>query len=186
MPTVICYIIDTVRCSNPNTFMSNILYALSIMYKTRLPMVLVFNKTDIVNHQFAVEWLQDFDKFDESLQEHKTYLSSLSRSMGLVLEEFYTSLNACGVSAVTGIGMDSFITSIERATQEYYETFLPDLENRRNENLKEKSKLIQENEKKFDADHKDNIGSIHPENTEVDIEALYNESVDTLIETLKM
>ena len=111
--------------------MSNILYALSIMYKTRLPLLLCFNKTDIVSHQFAVDWLQDFDQLDEALQLHKTYLSSLSRSMGLVLEEFYTSLNACGVSAVTGIGMDSFMASVEKATQEYYETFIPDLEARR-------------------------------------------------------
>ena len=30
-PTVIIYVIDTVRAENPNTFMSNMLYALSIM-----------------------------------------------------------------------------------------------------------------------------------------------------------
>ena len=30
-PTVIVYVIDTVRAENPNTFMSNMLYALSIM-----------------------------------------------------------------------------------------------------------------------------------------------------------
>ena len=38
-PTVIVYIIDTVRAESPNTFMSNMLYALSIMYKTRLPLI---------------------------------------------------------------------------------------------------------------------------------------------------
>ena len=27
-PTVIVYVIDTVRCENPNTFMSNMLYSL--------------------------------------------------------------------------------------------------------------------------------------------------------------
>lgn len=50
MPTVIVYVIDTKRCENPNTFMSNILYALSIMYKTRLPLLLVFNKIDVKDH----------------------------------------------------------------------------------------------------------------------------------------
>jgi GTPase SAR1 family protein len=90
MPTVIVYVIDTVRCQNPNTFMSNILYALSIMYKTRLPMLLTFNKTDITPHTFATSWLKDYENLEEALKGNKTYLSSLSNSMGLVLEEFYT------------------------------------------------------------------------------------------------
>lgn len=32
--------------------------ACSILYKTRLPLLLVFNKTDIARHDFAVEWMQ--------------------------------------------------------------------------------------------------------------------------------
>lgn len=54
-PTVIAYVVDTPRSSNPTTFMSNMLYACSILYKTRLPLVLAFNKTDIAQHQFALE-----------------------------------------------------------------------------------------------------------------------------------
>ena len=54
-PTVIAYVVDTPRSTNPVTFMSNMLYACSILYKTRLPMVLVFNKTDVAQHQFALE-----------------------------------------------------------------------------------------------------------------------------------
>jgi GTPase SAR1 family protein len=42
-PTVIAYIIDTPRTSRTSTFMSNMLYACSILYKTKLPMILVFN-----------------------------------------------------------------------------------------------------------------------------------------------
>ncbi|KAI3882845.1 hypothetical protein MKW92_016926 [Papaver armeniacum] len=36
-PTVIGYVVDTPRSSSPVTFMSNILDACSILYKTRLP-----------------------------------------------------------------------------------------------------------------------------------------------------
>ena len=46
-PTTIVYVIDTTRCTNPNSFMSNMLYACSIYYKTKLPMLIVFNKTDV-------------------------------------------------------------------------------------------------------------------------------------------
>lgn len=130
MPTVICYVIDTVRCKNPNTFMSNILYALSIMFKTRLPMVLCFNKTDLAPHEFALEWLEDFDNLDVALDKVKGYMTSLSRSMGLVLEEFYTKLNSCGVSGVTGLGMNEFFESINKGRTEYNEVFLPDLKHR--------------------------------------------------------
>lgn len=44
-PTVIVYVMDTVRNVKPVTFMSNMLYACSILYKTnKLPMVVAMNK----------------------------------------------------------------------------------------------------------------------------------------------
>ena len=48
LPTVVVYVIDTPRCASPVTFMSNMLYACSILYKSKLPFVLAFNKTDVV------------------------------------------------------------------------------------------------------------------------------------------
>lgn len=49
--------VDTPRAESPVTFMSNMLYACSILYKTRLPLVLAFNKVDVAQHQFALEVL---------------------------------------------------------------------------------------------------------------------------------
>ena len=43
-PTVVAYVMDTARCVNPVTFMSNMLYACSIMYRTKLPFIVVLNK----------------------------------------------------------------------------------------------------------------------------------------------
>ncbi|KAI7997774.1 GPN-loop GTPase QQT2 [Camellia lanceoleosa] len=40
--------------------MSNMLYACSILYKTRLPLVLAFNKTDMAQQQFALEIVKPF------------------------------------------------------------------------------------------------------------------------------
>ena len=88
-PTVSLYITDTVRCENPNTFMSNMLYALSILYKSKTPLLVVFNKIDILDHAFAMEWMTDFDTFDSALAKQDNYLATLSRSMSLVLDEFY-------------------------------------------------------------------------------------------------
>ena len=44
-PTLVCYVVDTARCVKPVTFMSNMLYACSILYKTKLPFIIAFNKT---------------------------------------------------------------------------------------------------------------------------------------------
>jgi GTPase SAR1 family protein len=46
-PTVVAYVMDTARCVNPVTFMSNMLYACSIMYRTKLPFIVVLNKVRI-------------------------------------------------------------------------------------------------------------------------------------------
>jgi len=48
-PTVIVYVVDVPRSiQNPSTFMANMLYACSIMYKTGLPIVLALTKNDVV------------------------------------------------------------------------------------------------------------------------------------------
>jgi GTPase SAR1 family protein len=93
LPTVIVYVIDTPRCQSPISFMSNMMYACSILYKTKLPFRIVFNKTDIVSHEFAVEWMRDIDVFEEALRSEKSYMSTLTRSMAFVMEEFYSCIS---------------------------------------------------------------------------------------------
>ena len=70
-PTVIAYIIDTPRTSSTSTFMSNMLYACSILYKTKLPMILVFNKIDVKDAAFAQEWMTDFEAFQAALKQRR-------------------------------------------------------------------------------------------------------------------
>jgi len=111
------------------------LYACSILYKTRLPFILVFNKTDVQPHDFALEWMEDFESFQEALAARErldadgeqTYMSSLMNSMSLVLDEFYKGLKTVGVSAVTGAGIPEFFQAVEEARKEYDEEYLPEL-----------------------------------------------------------
>jgi hypothetical protein len=43
------------------------LYACSILYKTKLPFIIAMNKTDVVDHKYAVEWMEDFEAFQVDL-----------------------------------------------------------------------------------------------------------------------
>jgi len=132
-PTVLCFVVDTARCaSSPNTFMSNMLYACSMLYRTRLPLVVCFNKTDVVSHEFCLEWMRDYEAFQQALDdmaESGGFYGSLTRSMSLVLDEFYSNFaNACGVSAVTGDGMDEFWETLQKAaTQDFATDYVEDL-----------------------------------------------------------
>lgn len=117
-PTVMLYVIDTPRCKSPVTFMSNMLYACSILYKTRLPFVLAFNKTDVVPSDFATRWMSDFEAFQSALddenQRSEAYINSLTRSLSLVLDEFYSTLREVGVSSASGAGFPELLGAVSR------------------------------------------------------------------------
>ncbi|CAL8469834.1 g9376 [Coccomyxa elongata] len=132
-PTIVAFVIDTPRCVSPQTFMTNMLQACSILYKTKLPLLLVFNKVDVARHEFAVEWMRDYEAFSEALQKDTTYAATLSRSLSLVLEEFYENLQSVGVSAATGEGMEEFFQKVQACRAEYEQQYLPELQRRQQE-----------------------------------------------------
>jgi hypothetical protein len=106
------------------------LYACSILYKTKLPLLVVFNKTDILKHDFAIEWMQDFDAFEDAIRTSSNYMANFTQSLGLMLEEFYKNLNCVGVSAVTGLGIDELFTAIHRSAYEYETDYKVELQKR--------------------------------------------------------
>jgi len=133
-PTVLAFVIDTPRCAaSVHTFMSNMLYACSMLYRAKLPMVVVLNKIDVVGCEFIKEWMDDYESFQEALDDASSssnggysdemagggggYYSSLTRSLSLVLDEFYTHLHKVGVSAATGDGVDEFWNVVEKASR---------------------------------------------------------------------
>jgi GTPase SAR1 family protein len=155
-PTVIAYIIDTPRTASTSTFMSNMLYACSILYKTKLPMILVFNKTDVKDAEFAKQWMTDFEAFQAALRAEEEagsfggmegpssigggsgYMGSLLNSMSLMLEEFYSHLSVVGVSSMTGAGVNEFFEAVTEKAREFERDYKPELERRRKQKEAEK------------------------------------------------
>jgi GTPase SAR1 family protein len=143
-PIVTTYCIDTVRCRNPTTFMSSMTYACSIMYKTKLPFILVFNKIDVIPCDFAKEWMTEFDTFLAALKpEESGYMASLSRALCLAMEEFYCQLRNVGVSSLTGKGMDELQTAINAAIVEYHESYVPYLAHQREQMASRREQLAE-------------------------------------------
>ncbi|KAK9247381.1 hypothetical protein V1506DRAFT_532508 [Lipomyces tetrasporus] len=159
IPTVIAYIVDTPRTTSPATFMSNMLYACSILYKTKLPLVIVFNKTDVADASFATEWMTDFESFQAALKDldddennpegGSGYMNSLMNSMSLVLEEFYRHLDVVSVSAYTGAGMDDFLQAIDRKVEEFNTDYKAEME-----------RIIREREKEKEAERQRNLNRL--------------------------
>ena len=155
-PTVLAFVVDTARCaSSPNTFMSNMLYACSMLYRTRLPLVIVFNKIDVVPHEFCLEWMRDYEAFQEALDQvgsEAGYYGSLTRSLSLVLDEFYRELHTCGVSAATGDGMDEFWQTITVAARDFESDYLQDLKLRIEEQQVKKEAIARDSVRRLERD----------------------------------
>eukprot|EP00931_Biecheleriopsis_adriatica_P008837 TRINITY_DN109976_c0_g1_i1.p1 TRINITY_DN109976_c0_g1~~TRINITY_DN109976_c0_g1_i1.p1 ORF type:complete len:351 (-),score=76.17 TRINITY_DN109976_c0_g1_i1:53-1105(-) len=149
-PTIVCYVVDTARCAKPVTFMSNMLYACSILYKTKLPFVVSFNKIDVMPHDFLKEWMEDFEKLGDALSRETTYVASLARSMSLAMEEFYRNLRSVGVSAVTGAGCEDFERAVADACEEFHSSYVPFLLEQRRDMEEKRQAAIEEQVKSFE------------------------------------
>jgi putative protein kinase ArgK-like GTPase of G3E family len=120
-------------------------------------MILVFNKTDVKDAEFAKEWMTDFEAFQAALKEEEEsgsfgglegaasgmgggsgYMGSLLNSMSLMLEEFYSHLSVVGVSSMTGAGINKFFEAVGEKAKEFERDYKPELERRRKQREEEK------------------------------------------------
>ncbi len=158
-PTALVYIADSVRCQDPNIFMSNMLYACSVYYKFKLPLLIAFNKADAKPVEALLGWMQDYELFQTALDTvaQETYLTTLNRSLSLVLDEFYRCLQAVGIASVSGVGFDVLAQRLGACREEYLRDYLPEMTRKQAEM---KAKQTDSELQRFEADHQEDISPI--------------------------
>mmetsp|Transcript_7604 Transcript_7604/g.27829 ORF Transcript_7604/g.27829 Transcript_7604/m.27829 type:complete len:256 (-) Transcript_7604:7909-8676(-) len=106
--TVLIYVIDTPRCANPQVLIGNMLQAISVLYRTQLRLIVVFNKIDVAPHEPLLNMLSNFNSFQQELEsQQSSFSTTLTQSLNVVLNEFYEHLDFVGVSAINGMGMSN-------------------------------------------------------------------------------
>ena len=63
----------------------------------------------------------------DEIDKDQSYLASLSRSLCLVLDEFYKDLNVVALSSFTGKGFDGFFKAVDKAKDEYFNVFYEEI-----------------------------------------------------------
>uniref|UniRef100_A0A7S1TDS5 GPN-loop GTPase n=1 Tax=Compsopogon caeruleus TaxID=31354 RepID=A0A7S1TDS5_9RHOD len=117
-PTIVLFVVDIPKARHPATFVSNMLYATSILYRLRLPVLLVFNKSDISRAELVRKWMDDVEDLQECLAEEKNFSSTLTSSLAVALGEFYRNIRSVEVSARTGHGFEELLTTIFEVARE--------------------------------------------------------------------
>lgn len=137
LPTVLLFVADTARCARPQTFISTMLYSSGIMLKLQLPLVVAWNKTDVVPADTAVSWMRDETLLEDAVVADSasgvgeepyegvwcgdSYAGTLARSLSLFLHGFYEDLPSAAVSAATGAGMEQLEAAVGRAKMQFCE-----------------------------------------------------------------
>lgn len=68
MPVKIAYLVDSVRCINPNTFLSNLVFAESIRYRLiRFEFYILLNKADAEDADKLLKMMKNYEDFTDEL-----------------------------------------------------------------------------------------------------------------------
>lgn len=145
-PVMLVYTIDLLKSSHPLTFMSNILYSCSILYKTRLVSLLAVNKIDITSMDFLHDWMINSESFDYAFSKENFFAGSFTRSLFSTLDVYHQKTFYIGISAYTGAGIFQILKCFENLKIEYELNFQKEFETKILTSLKQINVLIKKNQ----------------------------------------
>lgn len=105
------YVIDSYYSQKQEVFISNMVYAASLLCRFEVDVKCVFNKSDLVVDNKLFDWMKDYELFRESLDNNEMY-SPMLGSLALYFEEFYSHISSCSVSCLLGEGKEEFFKMI--------------------------------------------------------------------------
>eukprot|EP01057_Protomagalhaensia_wolfi_P005693 Protomagalhaensia_wolfi_Nauph_80__5692@NODE_671_length_2145_cov_43_323837_g498_i0_p2_GENE_NODE_671_length_2145_cov_43_323837_g498_i0NODE_671_length_2145_cov_43_323837_g498_i0_p2_ORF_typecomplete_len299_score48_81ATP_bind_1/PF03029_17/1_1e73AAA_31/PF13614_6/2e07VirC1/PF07015_11/5e08SRPRB/PF09439_10/9_6e06SRP54/PF00448_22/1_8e05MipZ/PF09140_11/1_8e05AAA_16/PF13191_6/4_7e05NTPase_1/PF03266_15/3_6e05GTP_EFTU/PF00009_27/7_3e05RsgA_GTPase/PF03193_16/0_46RsgA_GTPase/PF03193_16/3_7e02RsgA_GTPase/PF03193 len=157
VPSMIAFAIDSVRCQRPTTLMANMMYACSVLYKSKLPFVGVFTKSDLIDPTPQMLWIADPKEFADAANKEDTYAATLSKSLAVALSQFYDAFRVVAVAVAASevdrlVGMESLLSSVEKAREEYFDHYLGWITEQRERLAQEKQKAVQGEIDRFEAD----------------------------------
>ncbi|AFM97890.1 hypothetical protein EHEL_021360 [Encephalitozoon hellem ATCC 50504] len=114
---ILIYTVDSVSSHKHAVFMSNMMYAASLMCRYEVETLCLFNKKDLTESKVLEEWISDYESFRDSLNEENMF-SPVLGSMALYFEEFYNSMTSVSVSSHTGSGKSDFFDAVNRLLDE--------------------------------------------------------------------
>ncbi|KAF9762549.1 GPN-loop GTPase QQT2 [Nosema granulosis] len=115
---VMVYLVDSYASADASVFMSNMMYAISLMCRYEIPVLCTFNKIDIEKSNLIEEWIRDYEVFRSSLDENKLHTPLLG-SMALHFEEFYNSIDTVSISSSVGSGKEAFFKKVKEVLEKY-------------------------------------------------------------------
>lgn len=146
-PTCVVYCMDCSRVSGSvASHASNMLYACSIAYKSRLPFLVALNKSDACSPHQVMQWMQDPQLVTDAVAHDTSYVSSLTSATSMVLHAFYQQMQCVPCSALTGQGIEELLNAIDMTRQEYYKDYLPELKKKHQPGQQQQQELAEEEE----------------------------------------
>lgn len=106
------YTIDTYYSSSSGVFMSNMIYASSLMSKFQVKTIALFNKIDLSECSTVMNWIKNYESFLSSLN-YDLITDTTYHSMALYFEEFYNSIQSVGISSIQNKGREDFFKILD-------------------------------------------------------------------------
>lgn len=115
-PTVVVFVVDVPRCGHTPTFISTMLYACSVLYRSGVPLIMALTKTDVKPADEMISWMTDLDKFTAALDAEgdTSYFSEFNRSTGQIFSELYETMPFVSISGMDGTGIPELLAAIDK------------------------------------------------------------------------
>ncbi|CAI2346472.1 unnamed protein product [Caenorhabditis sp. 36 PRJEB53466] len=125
---VLVYCLNSQMVKTPTSFLTNMLYACSVLTHAKLPVVILFNKADLFVPSYAIEWMEDYALMGRNLEDVRNserLVEFSSRALGEALSQLPSGCKMAYASSRQGTGFAEVFKAIEEAASDHEHLFVP-------------------------------------------------------------